>query len=164
VDKADPEQIIQVRDRLKSDRSTWDTLWQDIADYVMPRKSQVITEKTAEAIHANITLAAGQLDYLVNGKWFDFEPPRNLKDSSAAKYWYKESAETALEVIQESNFDLEIHEFFLDRGGFGTSHLHAEEDDDDVIFFQSADVGQFSIVDNHKGIPDTCYRDFKMNA
>jgi hypothetical protein len=64
------EDIQRYKD-LKSDRASFDTLWQKIADYVMPRKSEINTEKTEDtegyvedlfdmtATQANMTLAAG---------------------------------------------------------------------------------------------------------
>src|SRR5215217_8954325 len=69
-------EIIQRYDRLKADRGTWDTLWQQIADYIQPRKSAINTRKTEgvdgytdnlfnlTAVRANQILASGQMDYL----------------------------------------------------------------------------------------------------
>ena len=40
----DAKAILERHSKLKMERSTWDSFWQDIAEYVMPRKAE-ITEK-----------------------------------------------------------------------------------------------------------------------
>ena len=159
------DEIIKLNMGLKTERGQWDSLWQDLADYVMPRKSTITEKKTAdvegytdnlhstEAIHSNITLAAGQLDYMVSSKWFEFEAPRKGMDRDSEN-WYKACSEVVLDILQESNFQLEIHEFFIDRGGFGTAHIHCDEDEDDVVVFQNCAVGTYSVIENAKGLID----------
>jgi len=143
---------------------TWKSQpWQEIADYVMPRKSEINTKKTAgvdgftdqiydtTAIHANTTLAAGQMDFLVAGKWFTNRAP--FEDASdAAKDWYRKTGEKMMDVINGSNFEMEIHSFFNMRGAFGTSHFHVEEDDEEVIYCKSEDIGTYVIFENARGI------------
>lgn len=159
----DAKSIISLHSTLKAERGIWDTLWQEIADYVMPRKSQVTDRKSpdtlgytdriydTEAIHDNITLAAGQLDYMVAGKWFEFVAPRKGM-SREAENWYKSCSEVVQEVLQDSNFNLEIHEFFIDRGGFGTAHIHCDEDENDNVVFKNCEVGTYSIVEDENGM------------
>lgn len=171
------KEILARSNRLKADRGQWDTLWQDLADYVMPRKSEVTDKKTpdvegwtddiyeTEAIHDNIILSAGQLDYMVSGKWFEFVAPSEmLKNDRDASNWYKKCSEIVLELLNESNFQLEVHEFFHDRGGFGTAHLHLDEDDDDIFCFKNCPVGTFSIVEDHKGLVSEVYYEFEYTA
>jgi len=148
----------------EAELATWKTQpWQEIADYVMPRKSEINTKKTAgidgftdqiydtTAIHANTTLAAGQMDFLVAGKWFTNRAP--FEDASdAAKDWYKKTGEKMMDVINGSNFEMEIHSFFNMRGAFGTSHFHVEEDDEEVIYCKSEDIGTYAIFENARGI------------
>jgi hypothetical protein len=169
------KEIVSLHKTLAAERGQWDTLWQDIANYVMPRKSQVTDKKTpdtagytdkihsTEAIHDNITLAAGQLDYMVSGKWFEFVSPVKGMGSDG-KNWYKACSEIVQEVLQDSNFNLEIHEFFIDRGGFGTAHIHCDDDDDDIIVFKNCEVGSYSIIENDKGIVDGIVYEMEFTA
>lgn len=167
------EYIIARAEALESQAANWKTLWQDLANYVMPRKSQITERKTpdvegytddiydTEAIHSCLTLAAGQMDYMVSGRWFEFASPMP-EPGRAAKDWYKRCSEIALEVINASNFSMEIHEFMHDRGGFGTAHLHCDEDEDSILSFSNAPVGTFFIAENHQSLVDQVFRTFKL--
>jgi hypothetical protein len=157
---------IEEWNELRADQEPWRAeLWQRISDYVMPRKSEINTEKTKSvdgytdriydttAIHANTTLAAGSMDFLIGGKWFaNKSPHKNASD--IAKEWYKQTGEIMLDVLAQSNFEMEVHSFFVMRGGFGTAHLCVEEDDDDIIYCKSEDIGTYCIAENAKGMVD----------
>jgi hypothetical protein len=163
---------------MKADASNEEHNWQDLAEFVAPRKSDIVSSKSrdieeysfnvhdTEAIHANNTLAAGQMDYMVSGRWFDAEPPD--KDAPQdVRDWYRKCAEIALEILQETNFDLEIHEFFKDRSAFGTAMIHLEADDgdtDDAMFFSTQTIGTFYCAENAKGLVDTVRRCIKMTC
>ena len=69
-----------------------------------------------------------------------------------------------MEILQETNFDLMIHEFFQDRGGFGTAMIHVEEDEEDYMFFAVGMVGTFFVRENRKGLVDTLRRKIKMTC
>jgi hypothetical protein len=174
------EQLLARHNALKAERSTWDTLWQQIADYVMPRKSQVTTKKTEgiegftddiydmTVIRANMTLAAGQLNYVTpaTDRWFAFEAPEELKAQGGdeAGRWYQACTEIAFRELARSNFYLEIHELFLDRGAFGTSIIFAEEGKRVTLNFQNWEVGTYSIAEDDEGVVDTVFREFELTC
>jgi len=149
--------------------------WEDIAEYVAPRKSAIVSTKTqdieeysqyvhdTEAVHSNNVLASGQMDYMVSGRWFSAEPP-DKEAPQEARDWYSKCAEITMEILQETNFDLMIHEFFQDRGGFGTAMIHVEEDEEDYMFFAVGMVGTFFVRENRKGLVDTLRRKIKMTC
>jgi Bacteriophage head to tail connecting protein len=72
---ADIEMLCQRHSALKSDRSTWDSLCQELADVISPRKANITThesnpsnlkEKRARnstAANCNMTLAQGCVAY-----------------------------------------------------------------------------------------------------
>jgi uncharacterized protein YdaT len=167
---------IQAFKAMESVASNERQMWQDIADLVAPRKSQITSSKThdiegfsdeiynTEAIHSNSTLASGQMDYMVSGRFFEWMDPRGPDAPQDAKDWYKKISERALETLQETNFYLEIHEFFKDRGGFGTCFVQAEEDEEDAMFFSTQAIGSFYVEENQKGLVDTVRRKVKMTA
>jgi hypothetical protein len=158
--------VIEEHAALHAEQDQWRTeVWQRIADYVMPRKSEINLKKTKSidgftdkvydttATHANTTLAAGQMDFMIGGKWFINKPP--MPDASEeVQEWYRKTGEIMMEVIQETNFEMEIHSFFVMRGGFGTAHFHVEEDEDDIFYCKSEDIGTYVIAENAKGIVD----------
>lgn len=176
-DGKDPlaEDIISRNQSMRADMGTWLTLWQQISDYVMPRKSQITTKKTEDvtgftddlynltAVRANQVLASGQKDYLVSGQWFSYDPPSDIEDDDA-KTWFQRCTEVTMRELARSNFYLEIHEMFLDRGGFGTASLFLEEGRKMLLNFKKLDVGTFSIAEDSDGMVDTFFREFEMTA
>lgn len=169
-------QYIKRYQNLESERGTWDSLWQDISDYVLPRKSEITEEKTADvdgftdriydttAAEANMTLAAGQFDYLISGKWFEYNPEGTEKVTADVRRWYQQCTQIALEELNRSNFSLEMHELFLDRGGFGTAGILIEEGKRSSLYFLNLDIGTYAIDEDIEKQVDTVYRKFKLTA
>lgn len=155
--------------RYESARSAYDLisdLHQQCMTYAMPRKSNITETKTPgsddwsqnlyddEAINGNQVLASGSLDWLFSGRWVEADAPWETAPQ-VVKDWYAKAGEICLQLINQSNFPLEVHEFLLDRGCAGTAHLHCEEDDEDILYFMNDDVGDYFIEDNPKGFVDT---------
>lgn len=169
------EQLIARNASLKGERAQWDTLWQDIADYVQPRKSEITDKKTHDvvgftdklfnltAVRSNQVLASGQMDYLFSGRWFTYDPPPEVKDDDA-RAWYQACTEVTARELARSNWNLEVHEMLLDRGCFGTAALLCEEGTRRFLNFVKFDVGTFSVCEDHEGIADTLIREFEMTA
>ena len=164
---------------LRSERATWETVWQSCANYVIPRKSQITETKTPDiegftqdlynhtAIRSNYTLAAGQINYITpaNEMWGAFEAPAGLKESEEAKSWFAKCSEIALKEIRTSNFYLEIHESHLNRGALGTASLLCEEGTfAKPLNFKAHDTGTYSIEENAEGIVDVWFHEFKLSA
>jgi len=177
------EAIIARYDRLKGDRGTWDTLWQDIADYIQPRKSQITAQKTPDvvgytdslynltAVRANQILASGQMDYLFSGRWFSYDAPEELTGggegdqlADEAQAYFQRCTEIAMKELARSNWPLKVHEMLLDRGGFGTAPLLLEEGTKSTLAFHNFDVGTYVIEEDHEGEVDTLIREFKLTA
>jgi hypothetical protein len=152
----------------KSKRVYWDTVWDQIADYLAPRKGNIQNESTVtldlftnlyntRIWHANNTLASGQLNYLTPAgePWFRWQPPRHAANSEKAKQWCNTITEIALEELAISNFYSEIHEFYLDRGGFGTAALYSEEGPEEALAFRSFRVSSYVIDEDKFGRVNT---------
>ena len=173
------DETIQLEAQMASKRATWDTLWQDISELVMPSKSDIIEEKTPDisgwtrgihditAIQANQKLAAGSFDFLVSGKWFTYAPPEEHKEAIGKDggKWYRECGEITLRELNKSNWALEIHEVFLDRGGFGTAALLTEENKAKTgLRFTTQPLGCYSIDEDDEKMVDTFIKTLKMTA
>lgn len=172
------ERLLKRADSLKSDASTWTTTWQDLSNYVMPRKSNINTEKTPGVdgytsdlydmtmMQSNMTLGAGQLNYITpaTDRWFAWEPPEELKGNDAAETWYQKCTEIGFREIARSNFYLEVHEHYLDRGGFGTAALFCEEGKKSTLRFECWDIGTYWIAEDSEGNVDTVFREIELTC
>ena len=164
--------------RLMEKRSNWENHWQEVSDYMLPRKAEITKERArgdkrhtqifdATAIHALELLAAslhGMLTSSAN-KWFSLRfKETELNSLDEAKEWLEDATSRMYDVIAKSNFQQEIFECYHDLIAFGTSCLMIEEDQDDVLLFSARHIKELYIQENKKGYVDTIYRRFKMPA
>ena len=169
-------------DKLEADRGTWESHWQEILDYVMPRKAEITFlrsrgEKRTEvlfdstAITANNLLAASLQGTLTSPSlpWFSLK----LRDDDANKIrdiqiWVEDTARRMYAVFNESNFNTEVHEMYLDLCSVGTSAIFVEEANEGFLqgglHFNTLHIAEYFIQENSTGRVDTLYRKYKMTA
>jgi hypothetical protein len=152
--------VLHRHESLKSKRAPWDAFWQEVAEFVMPRKAEIMSSTTAPtthrdsvlfdstAVYANMVLSNGCMSYLTpaDSRWFSFDAPAALKGEDAVEQYCRQCTEVASMEIANSNFYSEIHELYLDRGCFGTAVLFCEEGRKTALNFRKFDVGSFSIA------------------
>lgn len=176
--KMTPKQISRKISQLKSERSVWESHWQQLTDYILPRKNNIqfktspgnrrnlhLLDNTAQM--ANELLAAALHGLLTNpySQWFDLtcgDPELDAKDS--VRYWLQDSARRMLNVINDSNFQTEVHEYYLDLPCIGTATLDMLEDDFSIVRFNARFISDTYIAENNKGLIDEVYREFEWTA
>jgi len=182
---SDPaKRLLRQYNRLKADRSNFDSLFQEVADYVLPRKSNIIiqrargtkqTEKLFDstALHANQLLASSMQSTLTSAatKWFQLKArDMDLREDKEVLEWLEEVSNLLFFELQISNFEAETHELYLDLGAFGTSCMLIEEDVPKVgkrfggLLFKTFDISDYVISENASGYVDTVYRVVRMEA
>lgn len=169
------DRLLSRYDKLKSDRANWEAQWRECAAFVLPRKNHIAGEfinagerrnlkaYDATAIHANELLASGLHTMLTNPatKFFGFFTGNEIVDSNEAfKTWADKATNVVHNVLNNSNFQTEVHENYLDMGAFGTSTLRIEEDKLDHVRFFAEPITEVTIDENAKGMVDTTFREF----
>ena len=167
---------------LESVRATWEDHWQEILDYVMPRKADVTFvrsrgEKRTEvlydstAITANNLLAASLQGTLTSASlpWFHLKlRDTELNQNRDVQLWLEDSAKRMYEIFNESNFNTEVHELYLDLVSIGTGAIFVEEGskgfDKEGIHFNCLHIAEYFIQENINGKVDTLYRKYKLTA
>jgi hypothetical protein len=183
TDQYQAEDILSRFNQLKSERQIWDNIWQELSDLIQPRKNQILSKQTPEAsknadlsdttaVDANMTLGAGQLQYITPAaeRWFAYDFPEVLRSrnngqvpSKAAK-WFADCTDIAMREVARSNFYTEVHESYLDRGGMGTACLYAQEGKRTSLNFCSHPVSTYCIAEDEEGYVDTVFREFKLTV
>lgn len=162
---------------LKALRQPWETLWQDISDYVMPRRAfnagatlAPSTQRESRlfdttAVQANMTLANGCVAWMSpqEAPWFAFEAPQG-KDSDPVRRWLSTVTERTRNALAASNYYTAQHEFYLDRSAFGTACLYVEPGLRRALNVQCWPVGSFVIDEDEEGNVDTVMREFELTA
>jgi hypothetical protein len=165
-------------DRLKGQRENWETHWQEVADYMQPRKADVTKRRArgdkrmeqifdSSPIQAVELLAASLHGMLTNPStpWFTLRfKDEEIENEDEAKLWLEASTDAMYTAFNRSNFQQEIFELYHDLITFGTAAMFIEEDDDDIIKFSTRHINEVFIAENDKGRIDTIYRKFKISA
>jgi hypothetical protein len=167
---------------MDSERGTWEDHWQEILDYVMPRKAEITFirakgEKRSEilfdstAITANNLLAASLQGTLTSPslQWFSIKLRDNtLNEDREVQLWLEDAAKKMYEVFNETNFNTEVHELYLDMTSIGTGCIFIEEGKEgfekDLIHFSTLHIAEYYIKENVNGYVDTVYRKYKLSA
>lgn len=168
----DAKSILARWSTMEADRKPWDSHWQDVSDYAMPRKGKVGGVQTATpgdssanrlydvtAIHAVQTLANGHASHITPAgtRWFAWEAPDEIK-SDKADSWYSEASEKAAKILAAGNFYAVLNEVFQDRAGFALACMDAMPDAEKRIKFQAHPVGTYCIEEDAEGNVDTVFR------
>ena len=167
---------------LEATRKTWEDHWQEILDYVMPRKADVTfvrargTKRTeilfdSTAITANNLLAASLHGTLTSPSlpWFTLKlRNEELMEERDVQLWLEDSGRRMYDTFNESNFNTEVHELYLDLCSVGTGALFLEEGNNgyekDGIHFNTLHIAEYFIQENVSGKVDTLYRKYKLTA
>ena len=162
--------------RLMEKRRNFESHWQEVSDYMLPRKAEITKDRArgdkrhakifdASAIHALELLAAslhGMLTSSAN-RWFALRFKETLlNESDQAKEWLEDATDRIYVSFARSNFQQEIFECYHDLIAFGTACLLIEEDEEDVVRFSARHIKELYIQENKKGFVDCIYRRFKM--
>ena len=165
-------------ERLEGQRQNWETHWQEVADYMQPRKADVTRTRSkgdkrtelvfdSSPIQAVELLAASLHGMLTNPStpWFTLRfKDQEIDNEDEAKLWLEASTDAMYTAFNRSNFQQEIFELYHDLITFGTAAMFIEEDDDDIIKFSTRHINEVFIAENDKGRIDTIYRKFKISA
>mgnify|MGYP003634214681 FL=1 len=168
--------------QMEGSRGTWEDHWQEILDYVMPRKADIVFTRTkgqkrteilfdSTAITASNLLAASLQGTLTSPslQWFSIKvKDEELMENREVQLWLEDSAKRMYNVFNESNFNTEVHEMYLDLVSIGTGALFVEEGNkgfqESGVHFNTMHIAEYYIQENVSGYIDTLYRKYKLSA
>ena len=168
--------VIERYDTLKAQRSSWETHWQEVADYFLPRKANITIKHTkgdkrhdqiydGTATHALELLASSLNGMLTNtiSPWFILKYRNEATNSDdQAVEWLESCAKIMQQVFQRSNFQQEIFELYHELLAFGTSAMFISDDVDDDLRFKTIHISEIFITENEKGFVDSLTRRFHL--
>lgn len=179
----DAKQILKRFERMKSDHQLWESGWQEIADYIVPRRSQFITKKTPGAKQTQLLFdstapdALGRLASTLNStltsraiEWFSLLMSDDaLNENNDVKIWLEDCGKRMHRSLNQSNFYQEIYEVYSDETAFGTSGLFVEEHSPEKkeftgFVFRALPLNNLYIDEDFEGRVNTVYRWFQMSA
>jgi len=147
--KKTPKELIAITNNLKSDRQTWENHWQEIGDFVIPRRGEVTvkfspgqkrnTQLFETTGQQSCILLAGALSSLLTNpqvQWFELLTGiPELDEDDDVRAYLQEATRRMANVFNNSNFHTQVHEMYLDLCSFGTGSMSIDEDDEMVARF-----------------------------
>jgi hypothetical protein len=169
---------------LLSERSTWDTSLQDIADYVVPHRSNITTTRQdgakqtdklfdSTAIHSKNLLASSLYTTLTPATqpWLSLVMRQEeLNGQKATTDWLEDCARRMHRALRQSNFTTAVHEMYGDLTALGTGNLFAEEKGMSAsgrfagLRFRTIPWGEYVVAEDAEGVVDTVYRCLKLSV
>jgi len=170
--------IIKQFDTLKSNRVNWESHWDEIQKYFIPQKDDIYGIRTvgeekhnrlydSTTIHAVELLASALHSMLTNPslKFFGLSTGDPILDrNESVRDFLQKSTDKIHEVLNNSNFQTQIHEVYMDLISFGTSFILIEDDDERVVRFHAKPIYDIWVRENNLGQIDSFYHRFKWTA
>ena len=162
---------------LQTNRQHWESHWQEVADYIVPRKADITKKRTAgdkrtelifdgTAVHAAELMAASLHGMLTNAAtpWFSLRyQDDEINSDDEAKEWLEGASDVMYQYLARSNFQEQIHELYSDLVTFGTAVIFVDGDDDGVRF-STRHIAECYVSEDAQGRVDTVYRKYKTTA
>ena len=173
------KRIIGDYKHLDGERGTWTSYWQDVANFALPRKAWVSTIKTsAQELNLNFlydsraTLAvmkssAGFHSNLTNPStrwWQSGTVEDKYMQSGRAQKYFRECDDIQYDVMNASNFNRGMMEFYPNILVFGVSTLLTEASAKKKVRYTSIPVESAVLVEDDEGYVNETYRPFRFTA
>jgi hypothetical protein len=168
-----------LRGALWSDRSSFDAHWQELASFLMPRRTrffasdrnrgdkrnQNIIDSTgrfsartlASGLHAGLTSPARPWMKLTT-------PDPDLAEFGPVKEWLHVVTLRMLTIFATSNLYNVLPLVYLDLGIFGTAAMSMLNDTRDLFRAYSYPIGSYAVGLDHRGLVTTFVRDYELTV
>ena len=169
--------IIARFEALEGQRDNWQNHFQELADYMLPRKADIVRKRSrgekrmdqifdGTALQAVDLLSASLHGMLTSGAtpWFHLalKDPDIGRDSQVQE-WLETTSLRMMQAFNQSNFETEIHEMYVDLVVFGTGCMFVEMDGNQLRF-STRHIAEYHIAENQYGLVDTLFRKYKIPA
>lgn len=165
---------------LKTERSTWDREWKDIAKHMRPygfrdqRADANEGQRKGRDIINNVpliaarTLAGGMMTGITSPArpWFRLtvEGQPQLMEVPAVKWWLSDVERGLRLAMAKSNIYSALHSVYADLGPFGVSAVLLEEDAVDGLRAYHFPIGSYVLALGSRGDVNTCIREVSMTV
>jgi hypothetical protein len=176
---ADVQHILRRLERLRGERMTFDSHWQEVADLIIPSREFNQRRSPGEKRNTRIfdttaILACEQLAGALHGmltspavRWFALRAQDDsLADSDDIKAWFEAATQTMYDAFNSPTaaFSTNSHEMYLDVAAFGTGVLFMADRGRQGVAFRAVPLSECFIGEGESGTIDTLFRSYSMPA
>ncbi len=183
----DAQEIIRRFEQVKGERGVWEQHWQEISDYVLPRRGDFVghpaglssgqaggAKRTDRIFDGTAPWALEQLASGLHGmltgpavRWFMLKAEDEaLNERDDVKRWLEAASDRlyALFNSPRANFSAQAHELYLDLAAFGTAVMLVDDQGPEGLRFQTRHLGECHLAESATGRVDTLFRAFQFTA
>lgn len=177
ITEAQAKELRERYDALCNIRSPWIPFWGEIAKYISPARAPgmsgtIMLPGTTEESRLFDTTMQESVKILANGcvawmspqeaPWSAYVVDESATPDSEVKKFLNRCTAATRENLARSNFYTAVHEFYLDRSGYGTGCLYVEPGKKRKINAQCWSIGTYVIDEDDEGEVDTVIREMAM--
>lgn len=165
--------------QLKNDRTSFESHWRDLSDFINPRGSRFLVSdvnrderRNTKIVDPTGSLAARILSSgMMSGitsparPWFKLATPDpQMMDYGPVKVWLETVQRLMNEVFNRSNLYQSLPLLYSSLGVYSTGAMAVLDDEEDVIRTQMFPIGSYHLANSERGNVDTCFRKFSMTV
>lgn len=174
------EEAIRDQERMASDRTNFEALWEQVALRVMPRAADFVTKRTAGARRdefqhdstaamalENFAAAVESISCPRNQKWHSLRSPDDRVDEQPEVRRYLDDVRDQLFRLRyapEANFAGQTNETFMGLGAFGTGAIFTEEAIGRGTRYQAIHLAELFLAESAVGLIDKVHRKYQYTA
>ncbi|MCU7895117.1 MAG: phage head-tail adapter protein [Candidatus Thiodiazotropha sp. (ex Lucinoma aequizonata)] len=171
------QDILHVYEKVVTDRSTWDSHWEEIAAYILPRQSDFASDKTqggekrtTKIFDASPQIAlerfAAVMDSMLTPKqqkWHGLKSTNeDLNKVHSVKQFFHDSTLRLFSkrYAPSANFSGQNFERWISVGSFGSGALFTDFQPGIGLRYRVIHMKNLYFLENHQGVVDTVFRKF----
>lgn len=173
-----PSEIVDIYNKLDTEKATLKSHLQEIADYMVPVGQNINQQLTqggkrmtkiydGTAIRAHRVFANGLYGNLtpLSSPWFSLSTKNKaVAENGNVKFWLADTTERMRNAINASNAPLALHEMYFDEGWAGTGVMYVSPGRRYTLNCQTFSIGNCCITEDADRIVDGVYRLEKFTA
>lgn len=173
-------EIIRMSDKLKTERSTTESHWQEIAEVLFPRQNQFFRQenvkgekRTQKIIDPTAPMALergasviGSITTPHTTRWHGLRSVNPKLQSKEVQVYFDAATDVLFRLRYggKAQFATQQHESDMSLMAFGTSVMAVEDMPGFGIRYKSQHIAEHFFMENIYGIIDTDYRRYKLTA
>lgn len=159
-------------DRMKSERSNWDIMYQVLGEYIsqvkqnfqgQPSEGQFLNDTIFDstgtfAAHNAASAMLGMLWPGTTKQAIDIAAPEDMPESAELDNFYENMAKKLIRAMDDpkANLQMALSEYMLDQLIFGTSGIGVEKGDESKLLFKAYGIKELYIDEGKNGRVDKC--------
>ncbi len=177
------QDIIQELDRKRSNRTNWESYWQEVVELVQPSLSNTFSnnivstqgaKKDSKRFDGSAEVAlhrfAAAMESMLtprNSRWHGLATnDTSLNRKSRVRNWFDDATDVLFKYryAPKANFASQCHEHYTGLGSIGTACLFADKLTPKGFRYATIHMANIYFDTNFQGIIDTAIRPFKLTA